>query len=74
MKDLEWVIGLLAGIGSGMCLRVWIRGPSVSRIKDNLKKEGFYHTGRNQYKDIQATKEKMRLEAQKNLMTERGTL
>lgn len=74
MKGLEWLIGLFAGLISGLCLRKWTKEPSVTKMKYDRKKEGFYQTGRIQQEDIQATKEKMRIEAQKNLMTERGTL
>ncbi|SDN80430.1 MULTISPECIES: hypothetical protein [Halobacillus] len=72
MKALEWIIGIIAGFVSGLALRIWIKEPSVSKMKYDRKKEEFYDTGRNQYEDIQATKEKMRIEAQKNLTTERG--
>ncbi|WP_394219196.1 hypothetical protein [Halobacillus trueperi] len=72
MKALEWIIGIIAGFVSGLTLRIWIKEPSVSKMKYDRKKEEFYDTGRNQYEDIQATKEKMRIEAQKNLKTERG--
>ncbi|GEN53234.1 hypothetical protein [Halobacillus faecis] len=73
MKALEWIVGISAGFISGLALRIWIREPSISKMKYDRKKEEFYDTGRNQYEDLQATKEKMRIEAQKNLTIERGT-
>ncbi|WP_255574411.1 hypothetical protein [Halobacillus sp. Nhm2S1] len=73
MKALEWIVGISAGFISGLALRIWIKEPSVSKMKYDRKKEEFYDTGRNQYEDLQATKEKMRIEAQKNLTIERGT-
>jgi hypothetical protein len=73
MKGLEWMIGVFAGLISGLNLSKWMKGPSVMKMKYERKKEDFYQTGRIQHKDIQATKKRMRMEAQKNLMTERGT-
>ncbi|SFK08204.1 hypothetical protein SAMN04487936_10715 [Halobacillus dabanensis] len=73
MKGLEWLIGSSAGLISGLSLRKWRKEPSVTKMKYDRKKEDFYQTGRIQHKDIQTTKKKMRMEAKKNLMTERGT-
>ncbi|WP_242517804.1 hypothetical protein [Halobacillus sp. GSS1] len=72
MKALEWMIGIVAGFFGGIALRIWRKEPSISKMKYDRKKEEFYNTGRNQYEDIQSTKEKLRMEAQKNLKTERG--
>ncbi|WP_226581968.1 hypothetical protein [Halobacillus litoralis] len=67
MKTKEWIIGLSAGLCSGWMIRKVVREPSVTKMKYNRKKKDFYETGKNQYEDIQATKEKLRIEAHKNL-------
>ncbi|MCA0984823.1 hypothetical protein LCL89_12265 [Halobacillus yeomjeoni] len=74
MKRLEWLVGASLGVISGVWIQAVTKELPIYKMKVERKKEEFYEVGKIHHHILEASKEKLRNEAQQNILGEENEI